>query len=469
MSLRERGRIGIIEDNTTMGDSLVQRLELEGYTPLWWQTGQEALEKLFTARPDLVVCDIVLPDISGEEVFLRALPRLGSGALTALAPAAAGGTPAVDAWVSAAAAFTPEWLGAWMDLLDASGNLLGAFQATQLDAGGRLLLAGAGGVPGPGSGSGSAAAVSYRGEFRFDHVQLLHAAGLTAQDPVVASTLVVTGANVLGSLLRPVDVDVRPGAAPVPPSGGSELDVIASGTITIEAGAKLDMSAKGYAGTFGGNPVGGPPGVAPAHGSGGGSHGGAGSGAGAGEIYDSVSQPALPGGGGGGSFSPPGGGVVHLEAANLVLAGQILADGGTVCNNGAAAGGTVFVGLSGTLSGAGTISAAGAAGCGNAYGGNGGGGGRVALLAQGFSGFNPATQVQAAGGLVDSNPRQMAAAGTLFTKLAGQTYGSLRVDAGSPPSLMMRLRTSSVASAARNSLFNRSMIGRGVPAGASRP
>src|SRR6266404_5993000 len=78
MSPRERGRIGIIEDNTTMGDSLVQRLELEGYAPLWWQSGQEALEKLFTARPDLVVCDIVLPDISGEEVFLKALSRLGS-------------------------------------------------------------------------------------------------------------------------------------------------------------------------------------------------------------------------------------------------------------------------------------------------------------------------------------------------------------------------------------------------------
>jgi DNA-binding NtrC family response regulator len=77
MSPRERGRIGIIEDDTTMGDSLVQRLELEGYTPLWWQTGQQALEELFTARPDLVICDISLPDMSGEEVFLRALPRLG--------------------------------------------------------------------------------------------------------------------------------------------------------------------------------------------------------------------------------------------------------------------------------------------------------------------------------------------------------------------------------------------------------
>ena len=78
MSPRERGRIGIIEDDTTMGESLVQRLELEGYTPLWWQTGQDALEELFAARPDLVICDILLPDMSGEEVFLRALPRLGS-------------------------------------------------------------------------------------------------------------------------------------------------------------------------------------------------------------------------------------------------------------------------------------------------------------------------------------------------------------------------------------------------------
>jgi len=40
---------------------------------------------------------------------------------------------------------------------------------------------------------------------------------------------------------------------------------------------------------------------------------------------------------------------------------------------------------------------------------------------------------------------------------------------GSAPSLTIRLRTSSLASAARNSLFSRSTIGRGVPAGASNP
>jgi DNA-binding NtrC family response regulator len=77
MSPHERGRIGIIEDDLVVGGTLAHRLELEGYTPLWWCTGQTALEGLRTQRPDLVVCDIILPDMSGKDVFLKALPQLG--------------------------------------------------------------------------------------------------------------------------------------------------------------------------------------------------------------------------------------------------------------------------------------------------------------------------------------------------------------------------------------------------------
>jgi DNA-binding NtrC family response regulator len=77
MLLHERGRIAIIEDDLVVGGTLAHRLELEGYTPLWWCTGQEALEGLRTQRPDLVVCDILLPDMSGKDVFLRALPQIG--------------------------------------------------------------------------------------------------------------------------------------------------------------------------------------------------------------------------------------------------------------------------------------------------------------------------------------------------------------------------------------------------------
>src|SRR6516225_7388330 len=77
MSPHDRGRIAIIEDDLVVGGTLAHRLELEGYTSLWWRTGREALEGIRTQRPDLVVCDILLPDMSGKDVFLRALPRLG--------------------------------------------------------------------------------------------------------------------------------------------------------------------------------------------------------------------------------------------------------------------------------------------------------------------------------------------------------------------------------------------------------
>src|SRR6516162_10073697 len=77
MSPHKKGRIGIVEDDLVVGGTLAHRLELEGYTPLWWRTGQEALDGLRVHRPDLVVCDIVLPDMNGEDVFLQALPQLG--------------------------------------------------------------------------------------------------------------------------------------------------------------------------------------------------------------------------------------------------------------------------------------------------------------------------------------------------------------------------------------------------------
>ena len=77
MSPHERDLIGIIEDDAVMGGTLTHRLELEGYRPLWWRTGRDALEALSTADPELVISDIKLPDMNGEEVFLRALPRLG--------------------------------------------------------------------------------------------------------------------------------------------------------------------------------------------------------------------------------------------------------------------------------------------------------------------------------------------------------------------------------------------------------
>lgn len=70
--------IGIVEDDPIMGESLVQRLQLEGYRTEWWRSGEEALFHLWDAECRVLVCDIRLPDLDGEQFFRRALPDLGA-------------------------------------------------------------------------------------------------------------------------------------------------------------------------------------------------------------------------------------------------------------------------------------------------------------------------------------------------------------------------------------------------------
>jgi DNA-binding NtrC family response regulator len=68
MSLENRN-LALVEDDPIMGESLMQRLQLEGAKVCWWRTGAEALAGLSKSAPDLVICDIRLPDQSGAEVF----------------------------------------------------------------------------------------------------------------------------------------------------------------------------------------------------------------------------------------------------------------------------------------------------------------------------------------------------------------------------------------------------------------
>lgn len=63
--------IAVIEDDPIMGESLNQYLELEGCHVEWWQTGRDALAGLSRLGPDVVICDICLPDMSGEDIFRR--------------------------------------------------------------------------------------------------------------------------------------------------------------------------------------------------------------------------------------------------------------------------------------------------------------------------------------------------------------------------------------------------------------
>jgi len=62
----------VIDDDIHIGDLLQEALEGEGYRVRRAYSGTEALLALERARPDLVLLDLMLPGLSGEEV----LPRL---------------------------------------------------------------------------------------------------------------------------------------------------------------------------------------------------------------------------------------------------------------------------------------------------------------------------------------------------------------------------------------------------------
>jgi DNA-binding NtrC family response regulator len=67
--LRNERVIGLVEDDQIMGESLVQRLALEGVTVKWWQRGRDAVNEIPSSQLEAIVCDIRLPDISGEDLF----------------------------------------------------------------------------------------------------------------------------------------------------------------------------------------------------------------------------------------------------------------------------------------------------------------------------------------------------------------------------------------------------------------
>ena len=81
-------RILVVDDEPAVRDSLDRALRLEGYEVELAVDGAEALSRLATRPPDVVVLDLLMPGVSGFEAIgalQRARPGIGIVAYTAVA------------------------------------------------------------------------------------------------------------------------------------------------------------------------------------------------------------------------------------------------------------------------------------------------------------------------------------------------------------------------------------------------
>ena len=67
--MSDKKKILIIEDETILGELLMQRLGAEGCETFWAVDGETGMEKMREVLPDLVLLDIVMPKKDGYEVL----------------------------------------------------------------------------------------------------------------------------------------------------------------------------------------------------------------------------------------------------------------------------------------------------------------------------------------------------------------------------------------------------------------
>lgn len=70
-SMEVTQKIVIVEDNSSLADIYKIRLELIGYTCFVAFDGEEALEIIQREKPSLVLLDLMIPKIAGDEVLKR--------------------------------------------------------------------------------------------------------------------------------------------------------------------------------------------------------------------------------------------------------------------------------------------------------------------------------------------------------------------------------------------------------------
>jgi CheY-like chemotaxis protein len=80
MSAEARPKVLVVEDEDALAKVLKLRLEMEGFDVRTAADGQEAMQQIRSSRPDIVVCDLMMPIMDGTEVTraVKSDPKLKS-------------------------------------------------------------------------------------------------------------------------------------------------------------------------------------------------------------------------------------------------------------------------------------------------------------------------------------------------------------------------------------------------------
>jgi diguanylate cyclase (GGDEF)-like protein len=70
-----RAKILVVDDSQAQREQLAQVLRAEGYEVVEARDGRETIKAVRTAQPDLVLLDMILPDMDGREVLRLIKPR----------------------------------------------------------------------------------------------------------------------------------------------------------------------------------------------------------------------------------------------------------------------------------------------------------------------------------------------------------------------------------------------------------
>ncbi|WP_445716978.1 response regulator transcription factor [Flavobacterium sp.] len=68
---KNKAELLLVEDDISLGQTISELLIVNNYNVKWCQNGLEAFNYLENNLPDIIVCDLMMPIMSGEELFLK--------------------------------------------------------------------------------------------------------------------------------------------------------------------------------------------------------------------------------------------------------------------------------------------------------------------------------------------------------------------------------------------------------------